>query len=63
MKATIQFETGRPSYDGRKSLWTIDKEFNDKYHMDNFIAYICRTKGYLLDEVWVYDKESIQNMR
>lgn len=57
MTATIQFETKKPSYKG-KGLWTLTKEFNDEQHMDNFIAYICRTKGYLLDEVWVHDRHT-----
>ena len=45
MKATIQFETG-------SGLWTVQREFNDETHVDNFIKYINRTKGYFLDEVW-----------
>jgi hypothetical protein len=52
MKATIQFETGQVSYGKGKGLWTLTKEFTDHKHMDNFIAYICKSKNYLLDEVW-----------
>jgi len=52
MKATLQFETGKPRYNGGKGLWTMTREFNDMRHLDNFIDYICRTKNYLLDEVW-----------
>ena len=63
MRATILFETKKLSYNGRKSIWKVDREFNDNYHLDNFINYICRTKGYLLDEVYVYDKGQIQNLR
>jgi len=34
--------------------WATDyKEFNNAKHLDNFIAYIERTKGYMFDEVWV----------
>lgn len=37
---------------GRK--WSTQyREFNNAKHLDNFIAYMKRTKGYMLDEVWV----------
>lgn len=52
MKATIQFETLKEKSSGGKLLWTVTKDFNNEQHMDNFIAYICRTKGYNLDEVY-----------
>jgi len=52
MKATLQFETGKPRYNGGKGVWTMTREFKDMRHLDNFIDYICRTKNYLLDEVW-----------
>lgn len=51
LNATLQFETGKPSYRG-KGLWTMTKDFADLRHLDNFVTYICRTKGYLLDEVY-----------
>ena len=51
MKATLQFETGKPRYNGGKGIWTMSREFKDMRHLDNFIDYICRTKNYLLDEV------------
>ena len=44
--AVIQFNTASL----RK--WSMKKAFNDERHLDNFIEYICRTKGYTLDEVW-----------
>lgn len=50
-QVTLQFETGKKSHKG-KSLWTLTKEFNDLRHCNNFIAQICRTKGYFLDELW-----------
>ena len=37
--------------------WVITKTFNDQQHQENFIAYMKRTKGYVLDEVW--DVESV----
>ena len=46
MEATIKFETDEGRY------WTIRRKFNDEAHCDNFIKYVCRTKGYTLDEVW-----------
>jgi len=49
MTATWKFETN----DGR--YWTIKKKFSDLQHMKNFIAYICRTKSYLLDETFIND--------
>ena len=51
LNATLQFETGKPAYRG-KGLWTMTKDFNDLRHLDNFVNYICRTKGYFLDEVY-----------
>ncbi len=56
MKVTLQFETGKPRYNGGKGLWTLTKEFKDEKHMDNFISYIIRTKGYMLDELY-YDEK------
>lgn len=32
--------------------WVITKTFNDLSHCNNFIEYIHRTKGYMLDELW-----------
>lgn len=52
MKVTLQFETGKPRYNGGKGLWTLTKEFKDEKHMNNFISYIIRTKGYMLDELY-----------
>jgi len=48
MKATISFYTG-----GRS--WYVTREFKDRRHIDNFIAYIKRTKGYNLDELFIND--------
>jgi hypothetical protein len=49
MNATLKFETT----DGR--YWTIKKEFADLQHMKNFIAYIRKTKNYMLDETFIND--------
>lgn len=49
MDVTLQFTTGTPQ------KWTIRKEFNDEAHMNNFIAYIMRTKeNFYLDEIWIH---------
>jgi hypothetical protein len=53
VKASIYFETGSMNMANKKSLWWVYKEFNDDKHLDNFINYIIRTKGYLLDEVHI----------
>lgn len=37
--------------DERARRRRIIKEFNDNGHLDNFIAYIERTKDWMLDEV------------
>tara|TARA_R110001599_G_scaffold22350_2_gene82491 strand:+ start:2430 stop:2579 length:150 start_codon:yes stop_codon:yes gene_type:complete len=37
--------------DERARRRRIIKELNDKKHLDNFIAYIERTKNWMLDEV------------
>ena len=46
MTKTIQFYMS----DGRK--WAVTRVFNDDKHVDNFIDYIMRTKGWNLDEVF-----------
>lgn len=46
MYAVLEFWNGS----GRKVC--IKRTFNDERHMDNFIKYICRTKGWVLDEVY-----------
>jgi hypothetical protein len=61
MKATLQFETGKIPYGRGKPLWTLTKEFKDQKHMDNFIAYIHRTKGYYLDEVFLEEDNQIKS--
>jgi hypothetical protein len=50
IKAGIQFRTAT------WREWYIVKTFKNQPHMDNFIEYICRTKGYTLDEVWHLNK-------
>ena len=52
MKATVQFYTGITARNPR-GTWAVRKEFKDDRHLDNFINYIQRTKGWNLDEVWV----------
>jgi hypothetical protein len=49
MYAVLEFWNGQ----GRKVC--IKRNFNDMKHMDNFIAYIKRTKGWMLDEAF-YDE-------
>ena len=51
-KVTLEFHTGRPSYGRSRGTWSMTKEFNDLRHCNNFIKYIERTKGYMLDEVF-----------
>ena len=51
-KVTLEFHTGRPSYGNSRGTWSMTKEFNDLKHCNNFINYIERTKGYMLDELF-----------
>ena len=46
MTATIMFIT---NYGQR---WQMTKQFNNEQHLNNFIKYICKTKNYMLDEVY-----------
>ena len=55
MNCTISFYTGR-------SAWWVTKTFKDRSHVDNFIAYIKRTKGYNLDELYINDETRLTNM-
>ncbi len=48
-RATIQFYTG--SAWGR-GVWACSKTFSNEAHVDNFIAYMKRKKGWNVDEVW-----------
>lgn len=48
-RATIQFYTG--SAWGR-GTWACSKTFNDESHLDNFVAYMKRKKGWNVDELW-----------
>ena len=48
-RATIQFYTG--STWGR-GVWACSKTFNDEGHLDNFVAYMKRKKGWNVDELW-----------
>jgi hypothetical protein len=50
MTRTIKFRT-----DQAKD-WIVTKQFKDQLHLSNWIGYICRTKNYLLDEV--FEEES-----
>lgn len=47
IRATVQFYTGSPYG------WYVTKMFKDEEHIDNFIAYIKRTRGWNLDELWI----------
>ncbi len=40
----------------------MTKTFKDRSHVDNFIAYIKRTKGYNLDELYINDETRLTNM-
>ena len=51
-KVTLQFDTHKITYGSSRGQWVLTKEFNDLKHCNNFIDYICRTKGYSLDELW-----------
>jgi hypothetical protein len=47
--AAVQFYTGK----GVRGIWDMSKVFNDERHMDNFISFMERNKGWKLDEVWL----------
>ena len=50
-QATLQFYTGVTGRNPR-GTWAMDKVFSDRKHLDNFIEYIKRKKGWNIDEVW-----------
>lgn len=56
LNVTLQFETFKPHYGRGKALWTLTKEFKDESHIKNFISYIKKTKGYMLDEIYYNNK-------
>lgn len=51
MYAILEFWNGS----GRKVC--IKRTFNDEKHMDNFIAYMARTKKWVCDEVFIEDEQ------
>ena len=48
IEATLQFKTDT----GRN--WKVRREFSDEKHIQNFINYIEKKKGYTLDERWTH---------
>jgi hypothetical protein len=52
MKAQIKFRMP----DGKD--WYVYKMFNDKKHLDNYMALVCSTKDCDVDEVW-YDESEV----
>lgn len=53
MRTQIRFLT--PSLNG----WIVYKTFNDESHMNNYINYIMRTKGFTLDEIYMLDEKNL----
>lgn len=53
MRTQIRFLT--PSLNG----WIVYKTFNDEAHMNNYINYIMRTKGFTLDEIYMLDEKNL----
>jgi len=51
MRVTLKFKTDQGTD------WVLTKDFSDKKHQDNFINYIEKTKGYILDEVFTKEKK------
>jgi len=39
--------------------WVVNKTFNDEAHMNNYINYIQRTKGFVLDEIYMLDEKNL----
>tara|TARA_R100000654_G_C2584942_1_gene112177 strand:+ start:300 stop:467 length:168 start_codon:yes stop_codon:yes gene_type:complete len=37
----------------QQRTWTVEKEFENERHLENFISYIQIKKGYNLDEVHI----------
>jgi len=52
MKAQIKFRMP----DGTD--WYVNKEFNDKKHLDNYMSKVERDKDCFVDEVW-YDESEV----
>lgn len=48
-RVELQFMTDK----GKR--WTIRKSFFTETHLNNFVTYIIRTKGYHLDEIYNLD--------
>lgn len=46
--------------DNRAIKRTIDKQFKDRNHLDNFIAYMERTKEWMLDELHKLDEDVVK---
>jgi hypothetical protein len=53
MKVQLKFRTP----DGHD--WFLNKTFNDEIHVRYFIHYICRTKNYMLDEIYYLHEKNL----
>jgi len=60
IKATLQFHSAYKGdwMRGKPSGWGYTRTFNDEEHMNNHIAYMERTKGHTIDEVWIWKDEN-----
>lgn len=68
IRATIQFDNGkrgswghsnnRSWHRGGRRGWGVTREFKDQQHLDNFIAYMEREKGFTAEEVYILNEKS-----
>ena len=54
MKAQIKFRMPNGTD------WCVNKEFNDRQHLDNYMTLVCSTKDCDVDEVW-YDESEVHS--
>ena len=60
IKATLQFHSQYrgDALSGKPRGWGFTRNFNDESHMNNYIAYMEREKGHVIDEVWIWKDEN-----
>ena len=59
IRATIQFDNGKRGswHRGGRRGWGVTREFKDQQHLDNFLAYMEREKGFTADEVYILNEQ------
>lgn len=62
IQATIQFNTNKGGHGDHSHKWTTTRIFAGDEHLDNYLAWMRRNKGYTLDEIWTKKIDNYENI-